>query len=401
MESGKESTGEATEGRVRSQDHISDFSFFASLVTVVGFALAVVFGGFPVGLTLLFVVAITLVMSAVLVARGESARLVGVAASSLVVLTITSLLVADRLGGDEPVEEDGAIGSSQTVTSDVQPSAARIEDGGTLVGCGSSEGEAELVYETAGRNPVVHLEIENDPRKFDGTDPAARGQYLVYLEPGQHRVSVVDAHSEDVVASRLFEAKLSDPTISADGRVVLAVAEDQAGTSIIRWEPSTGEVSIVHDPSGPVSSPSITDDGALVAWVAGDPSSMHVAIAELDGGVFEQTMSWPGSDPSWSPDGSTVAFVAPHNDGSAVYLRSTLEASETRLSNPTSGDVDSGPVWSPDCSFVAFTRTVGSEADIWVTDGGPVDTLYRERDGIQVNAAFTTTESDNNSVLDP
>ncbi|WP_456819072.1 hypothetical protein [Cellulomonas sp. URHB0016] len=91
-------------------------------------------------------------------------------------------------------------------------------------------------------------------------------------------------------------------------------------------------------------------------------------------------------DPVWSPDGSTIAFVRAASDGDGGHQPSHLwivsvrddetfgEATQVTMSDEDASHWDSGPTWSPDGTHLAFARisqsgespAVGPQ--IWVVD---------------------------------
>jgi hypothetical protein len=385
-------SNEANKSAQPSKKSSPDISLLASLVSIIGFALALAFSGLPLLRALLFVVVLTLVLSAALVLYGGRSKLVFVSASVLVLLAVVSLGIADWLNS-ETSEGVGEVSTADVEKSaTVPPTATTIDNVEALAVCGSGKGMVRLVYETAGRNPIVYLEREDGQGEFGGTDPDARGRHLVYLEIARRQVVVVDVETEKVIATRTFESEVSSPTITRDGSAVLLVSEDDTGSSLLMWETSGGRVSTIYDPSGPVSNPAISDDGRWAAWVEGRSTSAHVVVSEVTGNRFQELTSWPGSDPSWSPDGSAVAFVAPHNDGFAIFSRLLAEGSVTRISNPA-GAVDSAPAWSPFCDFLGFIRSVGPNSAIWIADGED-ESVFKELGGVQSHPAFAYLPSD-------
>jgi Tol biopolymer transport system component len=116
-------------------------------------------------------------------------------------------------------------------------------------------------------------------------------------------------------------------------------------------------------------------DGKLVAAAGG---GLH-RLVTLDPGGSNQTtiLKWPdpgfgGSSPSWSADGSTIAFAAspPDRKHQELFTVPATGGIPTRLT--TSRGIDEAhPVFSPDGNSIAFTRTrdyFNEQADLFVTD---------------------------------
>ena len=86
--------------------------------------------------------------------------------------------------------------------------------------------------------------------------------------------------------------------------------------------------------------------------------------------------------PSFSPDGSQVAFAwdGENGDNWDIYLKVIGSEKALRLTKDTSRDLS--PVWSPDGRQIAFIRLVGQTKTILVIPalGGPERTLYTAQD---------------------
>lgn len=72
-----------------------------------------------------------------------------------------------------------------------------------------------------------------------------------------------------------------------------------------------------------------------------------------------------GENPTWSPDGSFLAFERPYEDKkNDIWI---LDIENMRFSNLTHGKGDNGaPAWSPDGSQIAFESDRTGDWDIWV-----------------------------------
>jgi dipeptidyl aminopeptidase/acylaminoacyl peptidase len=109
--------------------------------------------------------------------------------------------------------------------------------------------------------------------------------------------------------------------------------------------------------------PAVSPKGDVVAYV----SNEQVWTAPLDGhSKPEALIVEKGSSgrPSWSPDGSRLAFVSERGDHSLVGVYDVAHKSVTWLA--PSVDEDGFPAWSPDGAHVAFVRIPMGEPEFFL-----------------------------------
>lgn len=111
--------------------------------------------------------------------------------------------------------------------------------------------------------------------------------------------------------------------------------------------------------------PSWSPDGTKLAFVDGGV----IKTCTVTGGACTAVVSTgvTGNEPEWSPDGTKLAYVTP---SSQIHTMTPAGASDTTV---TSGNIDTSPSWSPDGSKLVFTRN-GSIATV-SSSGGSVTAL--------------------------
>lgn len=70
--------------------------------------------------------------------------------------------------------------------------------------------------------------------------------------------------------------------------------------------------------------------------------------------------------PSWSPDGTRLAYVSFEAGNSAIYVQDIIQGTRTKVS--ARSGINSAPTWSPDGRMLALTLSQGGSPDIYILD---------------------------------
>ena len=125
--------------------------------------------------------------------------------------------------------------------------------------------------------------------------------------------------------------------------------------------------------------PSWSPDGSTIAFRSHRDGNEEVYVMASDGSGQRNLSNSPTSDhsPSWSPDGSLIAFASDRDgDPNEIYVMASDGSNQIRVTdNP---GIDEYPAWSPDGTRIAFHCTMG---DVNPNGVGDFEICVVNRDG--------------------
>jgi TolB protein len=130
----------------------------------------------------------------------------------------------------------------------------------------------------------------------------------------------------------------------------------------------------------PIMSPSWSPDGSRLAYVSFDQKKPIVVVQNLAQGTTKVVANFRGNNsaPAWAPDGQSLA-VALSKDGLTQIYRVPAGGGDAQRLTESAG-IDTQPAFSPDGQWIAFTSDRGGSPQIYrmPASGGPAQRLTFE-----------------------
>lgn len=156
--------------------------------------------------------------------------------------------------------------------------------------------------------------------------------------------------------------------------ILYIVAETLApGEMLFRLEKSDYDgqrAQVLLESSEPIMSPSWSPDGTQVAYVSFETDLPRIYIQTIATGERRQITNYPNinSSPVWSPDGSKLAMVLSKDGSPDIYVQDLRTNELTRVTDHPA--VETEPSWTPDGRSLIFMSDRTGQPQIYQIELG-------------------------------
>jgi Tol biopolymer transport system component len=177
-----------------------------------------------------------------------------------------------------------------------------------------------------------------------------------------------DGASKASVPNTAAAAAPTEPVFSADGNRLAFVRNNDIW---IIDASGSGARNLTNSPDFLDSEPSWSPDGTEIAFASFRNSNWEIYVVRSSDGGEERQLTEdidpsrrdPSTFPAWSPDGSTIAFFSDRPQAFGLYTMSADTGGSESFIVPTTAGNNS-PSWFPDGSKLAYSNST----ELWVTD---------------------------------
>jgi TolB protein len=220
--------------------------------------------------------------------------------------------------------------------------------------------------------PASDGRVEVRYRLFDVGKQAQLASYTYLVTPAQLRATahrIADTIYEKLTGDKgVFSTKIAY-VVKRGPRYELHVADADGFNA-----------QSVFASNEPIMSPSWSPDGSRLAYVSFDQKKPIVMVQNLAQGATKPVAAFRGNNsaPAWSPDGRYLAVALTKDGLTQVYRIPSGGGNAERLTE--SSGIDTQPAYSPDGQTIAFTSDRGGSPQIYrmPANGGPAQRITFE-----------------------
>ena len=202
---------------------------------------------------------------------------------------------------------------------------------------------------------------------FDGTR-------LVYCVLGNNGTQIYEADLQTGAITRISAVRPGlniTPVFTANGDAIVYSRGAEEGSDLVMVDRAGNSQRLTVGNGADNNSPSFSPDGSQLAFISGRSGVPNVYIMDADGtnmtlltGIDMRVPNYRSS-PDWSPDGRAIAYQQRGSGGFQIWMSDVRTRVPRQLT--TDGE-NEDPSWAPDGRHIVLTSTRGGDKQLWVLD---------------------------------
>ena len=195
---------------------------------------------------------------------------------------------------------------------------------------------------------------------YPSLSPDGQTVYFSSRQSGTFEIYSIDINGNNLQRLTNGIGTLYAPELSPDGSKIVFTNHGN-GIWVMNADGSDPRAITFKDDIDPTWSP----DGSMIAFASNRSGTRQLYVANANGNNVNQVtdLNNMGGRSTWSPDGKRLAFYRGPAGDRDIY---TINISGSGLDRLTNGGDNLGPSWSPDGEWIAFTSFRDGNNEIYI-----------------------------------
>jgi TolB protein len=195
---------------------------------------------------------------------------------------------------------------------------------------------------------------------YPSLSPDGQRVYFSSNQSGTFEIYSIDMNGNDLQRLTNGIGSLYAPELSPNGERII-FTNNGNGLWVMNPDGSNPHAITFKDDIDPTWSP----DGSMIAFASNRSGQRQLYVANANGKKVEQVTDLKnmGGRSSWSPDGTRLAFYRGPAGDRDIYV---INIDGSGLQRLTNGGDNLGPSWSPDGQWIAFTSFRDGNNEIYI-----------------------------------